>query len=323
VETDTDPSISYGGVAAGDVDGDGKVDIVTASHNYGLVSFFGDGTGGFRVDRRGLPHKEFSSQAIALLDADGDGKLDIVASRDVMLQDETSPGPNVRVYLFRQSKGWELKEDALLRGVISNSLHAWDFDGDGKKDVLTGSHQFAAVPLLWRNEGNASFSPVKFEDFEVFAFHFAAVPGTFGSRRVPAFADAFHLYTNEPRVLRAIGINVYSFEGNAWKRHRVWRRKDGKSAQFALAMGDLDGDGLDDVAFADTEERRLRIFFQRPDGAFEEMPAADEPALDSPGQSIRIGDLDRDGRADLVVAKTVSSTAPQDAGGWDVYLNRR
>ena len=316
-------AIGYGGVGVGDIDGDGKQDVVAASHNGGLVSLFGSGNGEFRVVQKGLPGKDFSSQAIALLDVDGDGKLDIVASRDIMVQEATSAGPNVRIYSYRGSKGWEFQPEALVRGVISNSLRAWDFDGDGKKDVLTGSHQFAAVPLLWKNEGNGTFSPVKFDDFEVWAFHFATAPGTFGVRRVPAFADAFHLYTDEPRVARAIGINVYAFENGAWKRHRVWRHKEGKSAQYALAMGDLDGDGLDDVAFADTGERRLRVFFQRPDQSFEEMAVKDEPALDSPGQCIRFGDLDGDGRVDIVVAKTVSSTAPEDRGGWDVYLNKR
>jgi hypothetical protein len=34
-------------------------------------------------------------------------------------------------------------------------------------------------------------------------------------------------------------------------------------------------------------------------------------------------DIDRDGRPDLVLSKTVSAVRPEDVGGWDVYLNRR
>src|SRR5262249_29212336 len=98
-------SIDYGAVAIGDIDGDGNLDIVSASHGAGLVSLFGDGKGGFTVVRTGLPTREFSSQAVVLLDANGDGKLDIVASRDnastSTSQNQTVDTTQVRVYIFQ------------------------------------------------------------------------------------------------------------------------------------------------------------------------------------------------------------------------------
>ena len=314
--------VDYGGVAVGDIDGDGHADIVSASHSAGLVSLFGDGKGKFRVVRAGLPARTFSSQAIALMDVDGDGKLDIVASADSITGASTSQDM-VRVYLYRGAKGWQYKPDGLLGGFYSNSLHAWDFDGDGRKDLLTGSHFIGALTLLWKNLGNGQFDPVRFPAIEVYAYHFDTEPGTFGKERFPAFADAYLMITNEPEMVRATGITVYSFEKGNWVRHRVWRKKAGQSAQYALAMGDLDGDGLDDVVFADSEVNRLRIFFQKPDGSFVEMAEAEEPQLDSPGQCLRLADLDGDGRLDIILSKTVASYRPGEQGGWSVYLNRR
>lgn len=321
-----DPGVDYGGVAVGDIDGDGHADVAAASHGGGVASFFGDGKGGFRVDRTGLPGRDYSAQAVVLLDADRDGRLDMVSSRDVVGSAERGEAVDrqqVRVYLYRGRQGWQWKADGLLGGFYSNSLHSWDYDGDGWKDVLTGSHYNGALTLVWKNQGNGAFSPVSFPDIEIYAFHFATASGTYGTDRAPAFADAYYMSTNEPELARAAGISLYSFRSGSWTRHRVWRKKEAKTSQYALAMGDLDGDKLDDLVFPDSDQHRLRLFFQQADGSFVEAEAREEPALDSQGQCVRLADLDRDGRLDVVLSKTVSSASPDGSGGWEVYLNRR
>jgi VCBS repeat protein len=314
-------TLDYGGVAVGDIDRDGRLDIVAASHSGGLVSLFGAGGGTFRVVRAGLPTRNFSAQAIALADVDGDGKLDIIASTDTVTGRSDSQD-QVRVYLNRGGN-WEYKLDGLAGGFYSNCLHAWDFDRDGRADILTASNFIGALTLLWRNLGNGQFEPVRFPAVEIYSYHFATAPGTFGRQRASAFADAYQMITNKPQEARATGITVYSFEKGNWSRHRVWRKKAGQSIQYALAMGDLDGDGLDDVVFADSEVNRLRVFFQKPDGSFAEMAEKDEPALDSVGQWIELADVNGDGRLDVILSKTVASYRPSDQGGWSVYLNRR
>jgi hypothetical protein len=317
-------SVDYGGVAVGDIDGDGKMDIVVASHSAGLVSLFGDGKGGFRIVREGLPRRDFSSQAVALVDADGDGKLDIVTSRDVLDSEPNQPidKMQVRVYLNRGSEGWERQTEGIIGGFYSNCLTAWDYDGDGRKDVLTGSHYTGALTLLWKNLGDGTFQGVSVPAIEIYAYHFATAPGTYGKDRTPAFADSFLMQTNVPENARAYGISLYAFRDGAWTRHRLWRKKDPKSTVYGMAMGDLDRDGLDDVVFADSDQRRVRVLFQQPDGTFVEAAESEEPPLDSPGQCVRLADLNRDGRLDVVVSKTVSSSNPNERGGWNVYLNR-
>ena len=319
-------SIDYGAVAIGDIDGDGNLDIVSASHGAGLVSLFGDGKGGFTVVRAGLPGREFSSQAVVLLDANGDGKLDIAASRD-----NASTGPNqvvdqsqVRVYIFQgRERGWELKKDGIVGGFYSNSLHAWDYDHDGKPDVLTGSHYAGALTLLWKGAGDGTFSPVQFPAIEPYSYHFSATPGTFGNNHLAAFLDGYQMQANVPDPTRACGLTLYVYENGTWTKRRIWRKRDFKAYLFASAMGDLDGDGLDDVVFPDNEAKRLRVFFQQPDGSFVEAAEAEEPVLDSPGQWVALADLDNDGRLDIVLSKTVATGGPNDPGGWDVYLNHK
>jgi hypothetical protein len=317
-------SVDYGAVAVGDIDGDGKMDIVSASHSGGLVSLFGDGKGTFRVVRAGLPGRDFSSQAIALLDVNGDGKLDIVASKDVPSGEtmNTIDKTQVRVYEYLGDQGWEWKKQGLVGGFYSNSLHGWDYDGSGRKAILTGSNYTGALTLLWHNAGNGTFQPVEFGQIELYAYHFTTQPGTFGKARVPAFADAFFSQANLPNPTRAVGISIYEYDQGKWIRHRAWRKLESKAAVTAMAFGDLDGDGLDDIVFADNEQRKLRILFQQPDGSFSEMDEKEEPSISSLGQWICLADLNGDGRLDIVLSRTVSSSAPNEKGGFDVYLNK-
>jgi len=318
--------IDYGGVAVGDIDGDGHVDVVSASHGTGLVSFFGDGKGGFEVVRAGLPGRDFSSQAVALIDADGDGKLDLLASRDAPQADErTLDKAQVRLYLFRgRDKGWEFRKDGIQNANYSNCLTAWDYDGDGRKDLLTASHNYGGLGLLFANEGNGTFRSDYFPEVQGFAYTYATAPGNWGKGHRPAFAASFAVVgmgAKDPP--RAHGVTLYTFDAGAWTARRLWRAKNPRSSIFGLAMGDLDGDGLDDVVFLDNDARRVRILYQQPDGSFAEAEEADEPKLTSPGQCVRLADLDRDGRLDVIVSRTVVASNPAEKGGFDVYLNRR
>ncbi len=203
--------IDYGAVAVGDIDGDGHADVVSASHGTGLVSFFGDGTGSFEVIRAGLPARDFSSQAVALIDADGDGKLDILASRDAPVQEQQKLDRNqVRLYVFRgRDKGWEFRKEGLLNGNYSNCLTAWDYDGDGRKDLLTASHNYGGLGLLWRNKGDGTFESAYFEEAQGFAYTYATAPGTYGKARRPAFAASFIVVAiGTPNPPRAEGVTL-------------------------------------------------------------------------------------------------------------------
>ena len=116
-------------------------------------------------------------------------------------------------------------------------------------------------------------TPIAFPELESYAFHFGTRPGTFGKDRRPAFADAYSKFMQEP-LISAVGVNVYTLGADgSWKKQALFRKKKGNTFLYAVAMGDVNGDGLDDVVFPDSDLKKIRIFLQGPDGTFAELPA--------------------------------------------------
>ena len=152
------------------------------------------------------------------------------------------------------------------------------------------------MTLLWKNQGDHTFAPVSFDAIELYAYHFATAPGTFGRERLPAFADSYFAQANVPGPTKSVGISLYVLRDGKWERHRIWREKDGQASISAIAMGDVNGDGLDDVVFADNGNRRVRVLLQQEDGTFAELDQKLEPAIASLGQWLRLVDLNGDGR---------------------------
>ena len=316
----TNIRIAYGGAAVADFDGDGRNDIALASHGDSVAVLLNRGEGKFEVVS-GMP-PSYSSQAISAFDVNGDGKIDLVVSRDTisgeLRRKEGKDYHQVRVF-FNDGHGKFTSDDDAIRGAcFSFNVFPIDLTGAGKRDILTGCRFLGGWGLTWKNDGKGKFENELFPNIEQAAYHFAVAPGTFGPNHATAFAD---LYQKQVPGIEAAGLNVYVKGPDGWHTIAVWRQKRYLGRLSAVAMGDLDGDGLDDVIFPDRIAKKLRIFFQTKDGKFEESPESAEPALDSVATDIRLADIDGDGRLDIVLAKSVFSQYPKDPGGLEVLLN--
>jgi FG-GAP-like repeat len=323
--------IGYGGVALGDMDGDGKLDIVFGGHGSGPAVAYNKGKFKFRMETRGLP-RLMSTQALGVGDLDGDGKLDIFALSDMpeklqMGTPQVQPGGYVAGYDARAfiNDGTRFKElvTGLENAVAGYSLGLWTKKGD-TPFYVGASRYFGNTSVLFTfNRKTLTFERAGDKIIETMALHLAAAVGTY--RGLPA-AFVSYMKNSPPGATRnadAEGVSIYYKDGEAWKRKRVVKRTGERSGTAGLGVGDLNGDGLDDVVWADEMTHRVRIFFQTPAGEFEELEESREPTFVNHPTCILIADMDGDGHNDIVLMYHYLTGDDIRSGGLRVFRTVR
>ena len=285
----------------GDLDGDGYVDLVVAGAREGGLFWYRypDWT------KHRIAVGSYTTDLV-VADVDGDGRQDIVVPGDGVLTLFRNPGPE-----------WVCADDAWEAVQIgaegAHDVKAADLNGDGRLDLVTRYQSGFGHRL-----GNAIHLWVQVE------------PLTWTHRTFPcphgeglAVADV----SGDGRPDIIIGGRWYQNPGDVlegeWREHRYvgdeafaahWADGD-----VAVAVGDLNGDGRAEIALSPAEGEGRLAWFERLDDLSQPwLEHVLEPHLDH-AHALEMGDMDGDGRPDLVCAKMHQATEPQEVFIW---LNR-
>jgi hypothetical protein len=284
-------------VRAGDLDGDGDLDVVTVNEGIvaGFTLFFQTDPGEFTPGETiGDPNLYAPTYDVELADLDGDGDLDLVGQYGFH-----SFGTETRAVsiLFQTSPG-VFGDDTLIASTVQGVATA-DLDDDGDIDIVT------------QNGGMSPSIDVYFQE----------APGVFGA---PLVLTEYAIPLNEITGVAEVVMDLETDDLNADGNVDIYF-VDGGSVVIYLQTGpglfalsplvtpsepamfasshdvDLDGD-VDLVVSRDSAMPgggKVMFMLQTSPGVFEEGPVVTD-GLPGPVLTMTLGDLDADGDVDLV-----------------------
>jgi len=304
-------SDSLYGLALADLDGDGRLDIVTANRNLNIVSIFQNlsspgslTTNAFAV-RIDIPVAG-APFGVAVMDLDGDGRPEIVTgnqtSNTVSVLRNLGFSGIITTNSFAAAVNFNTGSSPL--GVVSA-----DVDGDGKPDLITANSGSPSSTLsVLRNTstaGNISFASEV--DFAGLGGGQSVVVGdldgdgkldlVYGSQTT---GQAVSVYRNTSTpgsiTTNSLAPNV-DFATGGWAN--------------TVAIGDLDGDGKPDLVAVVQLSSHLSVFRNISTSGSLTTNSFGTRIDFSSGwnpNGIAIGDLDGDGRAEIVFGNSYDNT---------------
>lgn len=281
------------GLAVGDLNGDGKSDLIMAHSISQVVRIYTNNTSGNAVafNPRITLTLGASATGVAVDDLDGDGKMDIAVT--------SSTGS--RVSLFRNtSTGNELSFAARIdsaAGSAAQSIAIGDLDLDGKPDLAISNSSAGTVSILRNTStpGNLSFAsrvtfPVGSQPFTL------AIGDIDGDGKMDVVSG--NAQSGTVSILR----NTNTTSGTLSFALKV--DFDAGGFPFGTTLADIDGDGKLDVMVVDQGVKLTVLRNVSSIGTPSFATKQEFTAGNTGAAPIRIatGDLDGDGKIDLVVS---------------------
>jgi hypothetical protein len=208
-------------------------------------------------------------------------------------------------------------------------LHVADLNGDGLNDIIVANNLRSKIDLLYNETGKTN-APESTENLGInefppgARFHIDSI--TTDERLASLAVQDFNGNGKPDLVFYGDGKDleiIHNLGTNGWSDPQRWHIDDGSMDPNALAIGDINGDGLPDILLLGGNGS-IYCWTQKPDHTFNEpykIPYAGTP------KAIQIADINGDGKNDLLLVDWDSPTPfrfrlQNDAGqlGPEVYF---
>jgi len=309
-------------IAAGDIDGDGKPDIVCSVNQpnskisiFRNISTVGSISFAARVDFADVN----TPVGVAIADLDVDGKPEIIVAESASAGVGIWPNISTPGSISSSSFGAKIELPNVPGSQVSDrtSIAVADLDGDGKPDIVVNNAQSNSISVYRNNLTGSLTGAIQPFDPNVEFF-------TGGNSRV----------TDNPIVVKIGDIDgdgkpdivASNYSPNLSSSISILRNTSTpgliNASSFApeveipcshawgIAVGDMDGDGKPDLAIVNGDDSKVSIFRNTsiPGSitAASFAPAAKFAAGHSP-VFIVLGDLDGDGKVDIAVSGGLAS----------------
>ena len=273
-------------IAAADLNGDGKLDLVVpsggSSATISVLLGNGDGTFGTPITYTSDLLSSYST-SIAVADFNGDGKLDLALTNSVF--------PANTVAIVSGNGDGTFRNPPLLysAGLLPAAAVTLDLNGDGKPDLAVaggyGVLSYYSLTTLINGGGGTFPNPVA---YTVLQFPYSAAIGDFNG-------DG-HLDVVSTSLTQTGGVSVLLGKGDGTFQAHL----DSPTGQTptVVATGDFNGDGIVDLVLADATptSQLLSTLIGNGDGTFQSNISQ---TLTSALGSIAVGDFNGDGKLDV------------------------
>jgi len=328
-------------VYAADLDGDGDMDVLSASYDDGKIAWYAnDGMGRFE-SQQVISKEAHGAQCVYAADLDGDGDLDVLSLFFYVSRGGSYAYSKIAWYVSDGTGQFGPEQVITTEADGIGSVYPADLDNDGDLDVLSASRDDAKI-AWYVNDGMGHFGPeqmITTENVPTSSIYAADLDGDgdmdilFGSDGYPSYNETISWCANNgtgqfgPRQVIITGISDFVYpvdlDGDGdldiispfYGDNKIaWYAND-RAGHFgpqqvitteadgigSVYPADLDGDGDLDVLSASIRLDKIAWYASNGTGQFEPEQVITTAAV-SGARCVYATDLDNDGDVDVLSA---------------------